>query len=95
LYENIIFYNYCRRKNGRTMLNSADHDSISGEPIGTTSVLVITSGKLGIWPLVAPENKGFRKMKKFPREGKDPGKKIFFDIWHMGGGRTLSSMLGK
>ena len=29
-----------------------------------------------IWPLAAPENQGFRKLGKFPREGKDLGKLI-------------------
>jgi hypothetical protein len=33
------------------MLKSVDHDSMSGEPIGTNYGLVITSGKLEIWPL--------------------------------------------
>jgi hypothetical protein len=51
LYENKIFYNYCRRTNGTTMLKSADHDSMSGEPIGTTPGMIVTSGKSGIWPL--------------------------------------------
>jgi hypothetical protein len=62
LYENKIFYIDCRRTNGTTMLKSADHDSMSGEHVGTTSVLIITSGKSGIWPLVAPKNHGFRKL---------------------------------
>jgi hypothetical protein len=62
LYENKIFYIDCRRTNGTTMLKSADHDSMSGEPIGTTSRLIITSGKSNIWPLAAPENQGFRKL---------------------------------
>jgi hypothetical protein len=62
LYENKIFYNYSRRTNGTTMLNSADHDSMSGEPAGTTSWLIITSGKSTIWPRAAPENQGFRKL---------------------------------
>jgi hypothetical protein len=48
LYENIIFYIYCRRTNGTTMLNLADHDSMSGEQVGNTSGLIITSGKLEI-----------------------------------------------
>jgi hypothetical protein len=78
LYENKIFYIDCRRTNGTTMLKSTDHDSMSGEPIGTTSGLIITSGKSEIWPLAAPENQGFRKLRKFPREGKDLGKRIFF-----------------
>jgi hypothetical protein len=63
------------------MLKSADHDSMSGEHVGTTSGLIITSGKSEIWPLAAPENQGFRKLRKFPRGGgggeKDLGKSIF------------------
>jgi hypothetical protein len=62
LYENKIFYIDCRRTNGTTMLKSVDHDSMSGEPIGTTNGMIITSGKSEIWPLVAPENRGFRKL---------------------------------
>ena len=46
------------------------------EHVGTTSGLIVTSGKLGIWPLAAPENQGFRKLRKFPREGKALGKNI-------------------
>jgi hypothetical protein len=72
LYENKIFYIDCRRTNGTTMLNLADHDSMSGEHVGTTSGLIVTSGKSVIWPLAAPENQGFRKLRKFPREGKRP-----------------------
>jgi len=56
------------------MLKSTDHDSISGEHVGTTSGLIVTSGKSMIWPLAAPENQGFRKPQKFPREGKRPRK---------------------
>jgi hypothetical protein len=78
LYEKIIFYIDCRRTNGTAMLKSTDHDSMSGEPIGTTSGLIITSGKLEIWPLVAPKNQGFRQKIKFPREGKDLGNLFFF-----------------
>ena len=44
---------------------------MSGEHVGTTSGLIITSGKSGIWPLVAPENQVFGKLQKFPR-GKRP-----------------------
>jgi hypothetical protein len=44
------------------MLKSADHDSMSGEQVGTTSGMIITSGKSEIWPLAAPENQGFRKL---------------------------------
>jgi hypothetical protein len=73
LYGNIIFYVDFRRTNGTTMLNLADHDSMSGEHVGTTSRLIITSGKSVIWPLATPENQGFRKLRKFPREGKSPG----------------------
>jgi hypothetical protein len=40
--------------------NSADHDSMSGEHVGTTFGLIVTSGKSEIWPLEAPENQGFR-----------------------------------
>ena len=56
------------------MLKSADHDSMSAEHVGTTSWMIITSGKSMIWPLAALENQGFRKMQKFPRDGKDVGK---------------------
>jgi hypothetical protein len=72
LYENKIFYIYCRRTNGTTMLNSADHDSMSGEHVGTTLGLIVTSGKSRIWPLAAPKNQGFKKLRKFLREGKRP-----------------------
>ena len=73
LYENIIFYVYCRRTNGTTMLKSTDHESMSGEHVGTTCGLIIKSGKSMILPLEAPENKGFRKPWKLPREWKGPG----------------------
>ena len=56
------------------MLKSVDHDSMSGEHVGTTSRLIVTSGKSVIWQLEAPENHGFRKVRKFPREGKRPRK---------------------
>jgi len=52
------------------MLKSADRDSMTVEHVGTTSRLIVTSGKLEIWPLAAPQNQGFRKLRKFPREGK-------------------------
>jgi hypothetical protein len=61
------------------MLKSTNHDSMSGEHVGTTLGMIVTSGKSGIWPLVAPENHGFRKLQKFPREGKRPRKKDCFD----------------
>jgi hypothetical protein len=76
LYENKIFYIYCRRTNGTTMLKSVDHDSMSGEHVGTTSGMIVTSDKSGIWPLAAPENQGFRKLRKFPRREKDLGKNM-------------------
>jgi hypothetical protein len=70
LFENIIFYIDCRKTNGTTMLKVADHDSMSGEHVGTTPGLICTSGKLMIWPLAAPENQGFRKLRKFQRRKK-------------------------
>jgi hypothetical protein len=72
LSKNKIFYIDCRRTNGIATLNVADHDSMSGEHVGTTPRLIFTSGKLVIWPLAAPKNQGFRKLRKFPREGKRP-----------------------
>jgi hypothetical protein len=72
LYGNKTFYIDCRRTNGTTMLKSTDHDSMSGEHVGTTSGLIITSGKSEIWPLVAPRNQRFRKMRKFPRGKERP-----------------------
>jgi hypothetical protein len=53
---------------------------MSGEHVGTTSRMIITSGKSEIWPLEALENQGFRNMQKFPREGKRPRQKDFFWI---------------
>jgi len=52
------------------MLNLTNHDSMSGEHVGTTSRLIVRSGKPMIWPLVAPKNQGFRKLRKLPKEGK-------------------------
>ena len=49
-------YINCERTNGTTMLKSADHDSMRGEHVGTTSGWIITSGKLVIWPLACPKN---------------------------------------
>ena len=74
------------------MLNLTDHDSMSGEHVGNTSRLIVTSGKSDIWPLATPKNKGLRNLQKSPKEGKRPGQKL---IKHMRGGRTLPSMLGK
>jgi hypothetical protein len=76
LYENIIFYIDCRRTNGTTMLKSADHDSMSGEHVGTTSGMTITSGKSEIWPWEAPENQGFRSCENSQGGKKDLGKSI-------------------
>jgi hypothetical protein len=50
---------------------------MSGEHVGTTSGLIVTSGKSRIWPLAAPENHGFGKLRKFPRGEKDLGKNDF------------------
>ena len=44
------------------MLNLVDHDSMSGEHVGTTSGLIVASGKSRIWPSATPENQGFRKL---------------------------------
>jgi hypothetical protein len=74
LLKNKMFYIDCRNKNGTTMLQVADHDSMSGEHDGTTPGMIFTSGKLVIWPLAAPKNQGFRKLQKFPRKGKNLGK---------------------
>ena len=71
---------YCRRTNGTTMLKSADHDSMSGEHVGTTSGLIITSGKSVIWPLATPKNQVFRKLLKFPMEGKRTSAKLINNI---------------
>jgi hypothetical protein len=73
-------YINCRRTNGTTMLKSADHDSMSGEHVGTTSGLIMRSGKSDIWPLEAPENQGLRELRKSPKEGKRPGQKLINSI---------------
>ena len=52
------------------MLKSVDHDSMSGEHVGTTSGMIITSGKSVIWPLASLESQGFRKAAKIPKGGK-------------------------
>ena len=56
------------------MLKVVDHDSMSGEHVGTTPGLIFTSGKLMIWPLAAPENQGFRNLQKFQGREKYLGK---------------------
>jgi hypothetical protein len=73
-------YINCRRTNGTTMLKSVDHDSMSGEHVGTASRLIMRSGKLEIWPLTAPENQGLRELRKSPKEGKRPGQKLINSI---------------
>jgi hypothetical protein len=40
---------------------------MSGEHVGNTSGMIITSEKSGIFPLAAHENKGFGKLQKFKR----------------------------
>jgi hypothetical protein len=52
---------------------------MSEEHVGNTTGVIVTSGKSGIWPLASPKNQGFRKLQKFPREGKRPRKKYSFD----------------
>ena len=49
---------------------------MSGEQVGTSSGLIITSGKSEIWPLEAPENQGLRKAVKIPKGGKIPRQKM-------------------
>jgi len=70
LYENKIFYIDCRKTNGTAMSNLVDHDSMSGEHIEINSGLIVTSGKSVIWPIEAPKNQGFRKLRNFPKRGK-------------------------
>ena len=67
--KNRIFCIDCRRTNGAAMLKFADHDSMSGEHIGINSGLIVTSGKSVIWPMAAPENQGFRKLRKSATKG--------------------------
>jgi hypothetical protein len=62
LYKNKIFYIDCQRKNGTVMLKLVDHDSMSGEHVGTTSRFIVTSGKSVIWPLATPKNQGFTNL---------------------------------
>jgi hypothetical protein len=71
-----IFYIDCRRTNGATMLKLADHDSMSGEHIEINSRLIVTSGKSLIWPIAAPENQGFRRLRKDPKRGKKSWAKL-------------------
>ena len=68
------------------MLKLADHDSLSGEHVGTTPRQIVTSGKSSIWPREAPENQGFGKLRKFPR-GKRPWHNFFliYNIWEEAG----------
>ena len=46
LLKNRIFHIYCRKTNGATMLQVADHDSMSGEHVWTTPGLIFTVGLL-------------------------------------------------
>ena len=62
------------------MLKSVDHDSMSGEHVGTASRLLMGSGKSNIWPLAAPENRGLKELWKSPKEGKRPGQKLINSI---------------
>jgi hypothetical protein len=62
------------------MLKSVDHDSMSGEHVGTTSGMIITSGKSDIWPLASPKNHGFRKLQKSPKGGKKTWAKLINSI---------------
>ena len=55
-------YINCRRTNGTTMLKSADHDSMSGEHVGTAYGLIMRNGKSEIWPMEALENQGLREL---------------------------------
>jgi hypothetical protein len=82
-------YINCMRTNGTAMLKSADHDSMSGEQVGTAPGLMITSGKSNIWPLVAPENQGLRKATKIPKGGKRPGQKWINSICEEAGRRQV------
>ena len=45
LYKRKIFYNYCGKTNGTTMLKLVDHDFMSGEHVGTTLGMIVTTGK--------------------------------------------------
>ena len=53
---------------------------MSGEQVGTASGLMITSGKSNIWPLVASENQGLRKLQKSPKEEKKSWAKLINSI---------------
>jgi hypothetical protein len=59
---------------------------MSGEHVGITSGMNVTSDKSRIWPLETPENQGFVKIQKFPR-GKDLGTNDFgiYSIWEEAG----------
>ena len=61
------------------MLKSVDHDSMSGEHVGTTSGLIVTSGKSIIWPLEALEKSGIWKYAKIPK-GKKTQAFLVLDI---------------
>jgi hypothetical protein len=70
-----------------------------GEHVGTASRMIMRSGKSKIWPLVAPENQGLRKLRKSPKEGKRPRQKKFINSiceeaghCHVCGERFFSSL---
>jgi hypothetical protein len=44
------------------MLKLANHDSKSGEDVGTTPGMIVTSEDSSISPWEAPENQGFGKL---------------------------------
>jgi hypothetical protein len=46
-----------------------------GEHVGTTSRMIMRSGKSEIWPLETPKNQGLRELQKSPKEGKRHGQK--------------------
>jgi hypothetical protein len=56
------------------MLNLDDHDSMSGEHVGTTTGLIITSGKSVIQPLEALKIRDLESYKNSQGREKDLGK---------------------
>ena len=53
------------------MLKLADHDSMSGENVGTTPRMIVTSGKSSIFPWESPEKSWIWKAMKIPKGGKN------------------------
>jgi len=66
---------------------------MSGEHIWVTSSFIFASGKCGIWPLAAPKNQGFVKL-RISRGRERPRRKDAY-LKTYGGGRKLLSMLGE